>query len=123
MLITSTKIAAPRKEAKPIGVTPTIPSTIISQPSHFGKAPLRITEIPVAHRKANTPSMIGRKSLSQRACSDCTAIGSMSSAASASAKAIVPSIANPSATSTRPMNETSDSISPSPAAARNTLRR
>ena len=73
--MTSTKIAAPRKETKPIGVTPAIPSTIISQPSHFGKAPLRITEMPVAQRKANTPSMIGRKSLSHRACSACTAIG------------------------------------------------
>lgn len=82
MFNTSTKIAEPMTATNPIGVTPTIPSRIITQPSHFGNAPLRITEMPVAQRKARTPNMIGRKSLSQRACSDCTATGSMSSAAS-----------------------------------------
>ena len=41
------------------------------------------------------PSANGMKSLSQRACSACAAAGSMSSAASASANAIVESIAMP----------------------------
>ena len=60
-------MAAPIAAAKPIGVRPRTPSTIIAQPSHLGSAPVRITASPVAHRNISTPSTSGTKSSAKAA--------------------------------------------------------
>ena len=69
------------------------------------------------------PNRIGRKSLSQSAWRACTAAGSMSSAAWASAKVIVPSMAIPTPKTTVPMKATSGRGLSAPPAASRTLRR
>ena len=122
MLTTRIHKTPPRKAKKPSGVSETMPNTIATHPSHFGSAPWRTIEIPVANHSTWVPSANGKKSLSHSACSVCTEVGSMSSAASAIANAIVPSIAAPSAMIVAPTSASSDSIPPSHSAARRTFR-
>ena len=116
MLIARISTAVARKAKKPIGVMAVSPMTTMTQPSHFGSSPWRTIDSPVPMRNTKSPTAIGRKSFCHRAPRAWTATGSMSSAASASAKLIVPSMARPIAMHTVPAKETSDSVPCSPSA-------
>ena len=96
MLAISVNSPMPMKPTKPIGVRVTTASKMATQPSHLGSAPApRTTDSPVARRKMNVPSAIGKKSFSNRALSVRVVPPPTSSAVSAIVNTIVASIAPP----------------------------